>query len=650
MHVNILSTKQWISLLLISAIIICIWVYSPGLNGGFYLDDAPNIEDNVLLNIQSLSFAELWQATWSGQAGHLKRPIPMLSFALNMYFAENDVYAMKITNLVIHIINALLIIYLFKLLLPLISEKYKNNKYTNYLALTVGIIWLLHPFNLTSVLYVVQRMTSLSALFTLVSIICYVTFRKKQLANQGHWVPLIISTCFFGSLALLSKENAVLIPLYLLTIEFFILKFNAHSHRDSLVIKFLFNTAIITVIFFTILLFFLHNNWLTDWYAHRPFTLEQRLLTESRVIVWYARMIIAPDIFHMGLLLDDIELSTSLLKPFATILSIISIIFCVIFIVLFRLRLPIVTFGLTWFLIGHLLESTIVPLEIAYEHRNYLPSIGLLLAFSHTLYLLLQKVRISNNFIAVICASWLSLLIFTTYSRAEHWRSPANLALIDVEHHPNSPRANIYAGQVFVNLAMNASTEEEKIEYASKADASFLKASELDKAGASSAIGRIVIQSIFNKEPDAQYIELTKQKLATRKLDTSTQHALITLTNCQLAKFCNIPHDIYISLIDTMINNDKVPKSYRASLLISKSLYYTDILHEYNAAKSFVKEAISLDPSTVHYRFDLVRIEILTKNYMQALTELQIIKKSDKYKIYSKNIAEWEELITEVST
>ena len=58
---------------------------------------------------------------------------------------------------------------------------------------------------------------------------------------------------------------------------------------------------------------------------------------------------------------------------------------------------------------------------------------------------------------------------------------------------------------------MNASTEEEKIEYASKADASFLKASELDKAGASSAIGRIVIQSIFNKEPDAQYIELTKQ-------------------------------------------------------------------------------------------------------------------------------------------
>lgn len=649
MQVPILNTKQWISLLLISAIIICIWVYSPGLNGGFYLDDAPNIEDNTLLNIQSLSFAELWQATWSGQAGHLKRPIPMLSFALNMYLAENDAYAMKITNLVIHIISALLIIYLLNLLLPFLNKQYKNNKYTNYLALAVGIIWLLHPFNLTSVLYVVQRMTSISALFSLVSIICYVTYRKKQLANQGHWVPLIISTSFFGCLALLSKENAILIPLYLLTIEFFVLKFNANSHRDVLTIKLLFSTAIIATIFLAILFFFLHTSWLTDWYAYRPFTLEQRLLTESRVIVWYARMIITPDIFHMGLLLDDFELSTSLLNPITTILSIILIILCVIFIALFRLKLPIITFGLTWFFVGHLLESTFVPLEIAYEHRNYLPSIGLLLAFSHTLYLLMQKIRSSKYFVAIICTTWLSLIIFTTHSRAVHWSSPANLALVDVEYHPNSPRANIYAGQVFVNLAMSASTDEEKIEYASKADASFLKASELDKVGASSAVGRIIIQSIFDKELDAQFIEQTKQKLTTRKLDTSTQHALITLTNCQLAELCNIPHDIYTSLIDTMINNERVPKSYRASLLMSKSFYYSDLLHKYDLAKSFVKEAISLSPGALHYRFDLVRIEVLTKNNTQALTELQTIKKSDKFKIYSKNIADWEELIAKES-
>ncbi len=633
-------------LLLFCAILVCIWCYYPGLNGGFYLDDSPNIEENSFLYIDSLSFDELWQATWSGQAGHLKRPIPMLSFALNIYFAENNVYAMKITNLIIHILCALLIIYFLSLLVSTNNKLEQKNFITlSPLAIVVGIAWLLHPFNLTSVLYVVQRMTSLSALFTITACICYVVYRSKQIDSNGHWLKLILYTGITSLLALFSKENAILIPLYLLAIELFIFKFKANSKSDEFVLKTLISLAIILPTVSAII--FLVNNptWIANWYAHRSFTLEERLLTEARVVVWYARMIIAPDIFNMGLLLDGIELSKSILNPITTLLSVITLVLCSVLILVLRNKAPLVAFGLTWFLFGHLLESTILPLEIAFEHRNYLPSIGLLLAFVQTVQLLIHKLRRLKSLIVVTILLWVALLSFTTHARSDHWKNPANLALVDVEYHPNSVRANVYAGAVFVNLAMGTDDIVEKNEYINKADRYFLNAANLDKVGASSAVGRIIVKSIFDKHIDEEFIKSTITKLESRKLDASSQHALTVLTDCQLAGFCNVPHDLYFSLIDSMINNEKAPKKYRSALLVSKAIYYSDIFNNYSKSRELLNQAITLSSRSLHYRFDLVRIEVMAKRYEKALQELNKIKQNDKLKIYTKNTREWEKLI-----
>ncbi|MEM7402200.1 MAG: hypothetical protein AAF304_09660, partial [Pseudomonadota bacterium] len=61
------------TLLFIIPISLCVLVYYPGLNGGFYLDDAVNIEDNQHLQIETLSANNLWAAMWSEQSGHIKR-------------------------------------------------------------------------------------------------------------------------------------------------------------------------------------------------------------------------------------------------------------------------------------------------------------------------------------------------------------------------------------------------------------------------------------------------------------------------------------------------------------------------------------------------------------------------------------------------
>ena len=559
-QISIINTKLLAPIILFFAIFVCVWCYYPGLNGGFYLDDTPNIEENSFLYIDSLSLDELWQATWSGQAGHLKRPIPMLSFALNIYLAENAVYAMKVTNLVIHILCALLIIYFLYLLISAFNKSKDSKCIGTSFALIVGIVWMLHPFNLTSVLYVVQRMTSLSALFTLAACIFYVQFRSAQIETEGHWKKLVFFTCAASILALFSKENAILIPLYLLAIELFVLRFNAKSTKDAYILKSLIVIAIFVPIVMAIVFLINNPTWISNWYAHRSFTLEERILTEARVVIWYARMIITPDIFHMGLLLDDFELSKSLFRPITTFLSIIALVSSVVLIYALRNKLPMVAFGLTWFLFGHILESTILPLEIAFEHRNYLPSIGLLLAFINIMYLLIQKLSHSRKFIGIMLVIWLSLLSYTTHARSTHWKSPANLALVDVEYHPKSTRANIYAGAVFVNLAMGTEDIIKKNEYISTADKYFLNASDLDKIGASPAVGRIIVQSIFKKDLDTKFIESTINKLSTRKLDASSQHALTVLTNCQLKSLCAIPHSVYFSLMDAMIGNEKSTK------------------------------------------------------------------------------------------
>ena len=216
------------------SIILCLWAYYPGLSGNFVFDDAHNITDNEGLKITQFTFDDIWQASFSGASGPLRRPVSMLSFAINHISTGMDAWWMKITNLLIHILNGLVLLFVCKELirrLSIISEL--SNKAFPYI---VAGIWLVHPVNITSVTYIVQRMNSLSALFTLSAIYCYLKLRNNKAEGwQGNL--MIISIPFLWLLGLLSKENAILLGVYIFVLEWCLYDFKINTKFEKMAVK-----------------------------------------------------------------------------------------------------------------------------------------------------------------------------------------------------------------------------------------------------------------------------------------------------------------------------------------------------------------------------------------------------------------------------
>ena len=204
-------------------------VYLPGISGPWLFDDYGNILRNTFVRITTLNADSLYHAAYSLQAGPLKRPIAMLSFALNYYFVGgfNNTTSYKLTNLVIHGINGLLIFWLVRLIFTRLnrltpSVQVKTNTLLNVnAAALIALLWVVHPIQLTSVLYVVQRMAELSAFFMLLGMIGYLKGRIQIIDGRpnGIWL-ILLSLTFALTLGMLSKENAALLPVFVLAMEF----------------------------------------------------------------------------------------------------------------------------------------------------------------------------------------------------------------------------------------------------------------------------------------------------------------------------------------------------------------------------------------------------------------------------------------------
>ena len=106
------------------------------------------------------------------------------------------------------------------------------------------------------------------------------------------------------------------------------------------------------------------GKWLWAGYELRSFTLLERLLTEARVLWFYLGLIVLPRFEAFGLYHDDISLSTGLLMPWTTLPALLGLAGLVGIAWHVRNRAPLLAFGIAWFLIGHSLESTVLPLEI----------------------------------------------------------------------------------------------------------------------------------------------------------------------------------------------------------------------------------------------------------------------------------------------
>lgn len=447
-----MRTPYLILLAMFFAGALLIAIYWPGLHGNFFFDDGPSVLQVEGVRIESLSVESARQVFLSGHAGPSGRPVAQISFALNYYFSNFDPFVFKATNLAIHLASGFLVLYLA---LHLLAAAMPQAKQRNVVIAGVGVaaLWLLHPIQLLPVLHVVQRMTSLSAFFLLAALLLHVLGREQ--GGRAGTTRLILAWGILWPLSFFSKETGALFPLFALAWEL-ILRRSACGSLDRFARGFATaaNLALLAGVAYA---FSPAMQWLWAGYDLRAFSLVERLLTESRVLWFYLGLILLPRLEALGLYHDDIVISTGLFSPWTTLPALTGLAGLVWLAWRMRTRAPIVSFGLAWFLIGHAMESTVLPLEIAHEHRNYLPILGILLAAAWALIRSLESAGPRKTIGVALAIAALTYFPFVTALRSLQFSDDGRRTQIEAQHHRKSAHAQFEAGSLLAELPESAS-------------------------------------------------------------------------------------------------------------------------------------------------------------------------------------------------
>ena len=418
-------------------------VFSPGLSGPLLLDDLPQL--NALIEQSADEPAALVGKFIISTSGPLGRPVSMATFIADAIGHGPDIWWWKYSNLMFHLISGLLVCWLTALLLQKLPTKTGTDPWI--VAVVVAGLWLLHPLQVSTVLYTVQRMTELSTLFVLAGLVCYVKGRllHDRSVRQG-WLLIGIGFILFYPLGVFSKENALVYPVYCTLIELFVLQFRGSASLQRQV-KTFHGLLVVGYASVAILILVNFSSIVLDSYAYRDFTLSERAFTQVRVIVMYLSQILLPIQGNMGFFHDDIAVSTGLFDPVTTLLSALLLFALFASSIALRRRLPLYAFGILFFFTSHVLESSILGLELMFEHRNYIGIFGILLA-SVAVVLALRPQRQS---VAIVSAAILLGLSALTWQRSQTWSNPGDMYVYMHNTHPKSPRLNLVFSNVYAS-------------------------------------------------------------------------------------------------------------------------------------------------------------------------------------------------------
>lgn len=415
-------------------------IYGPGLSGAFLFDDLSNL---ALLGYYGAidDWDTLRLYLLSGFSGPTGRPLAHLSFLLDANNWPADPEPFKRTNLLIHLATGLV---LFGMLRSVLRVTGRSARLSGWIALLAASIWLLHPFWVSTTLYVVQRMAQLSALFVLAGLWGWVELRRRRApVLDGTWIFLGAAAIWgCGLLAVLSKENGALLPALVLVLE--VTVFAAMTVRQDLPSasrRFRVFRAILLGVPLLLLALFLARSIPALWLGEaggRSFTPGERLLTEGRILWDYIGNLVLPRPFPGGLFNDDIQVSTGWLTPVSTLLAWAGWGAVLAWALRNRQHAPLLAAAILFFLAGHLLESTVVQLELYFEHRNYLPAALLALPLAAWW---VERAPVSRRLRWMIPIALGLLLASMTALRADLWSTPFLQALKWAETNPHSARA-----------------------------------------------------------------------------------------------------------------------------------------------------------------------------------------------------------------
>lgn len=526
-------------------------LYSPALTAGFMFDDSPNLEE--LGSVSDLESA--LRFIFGGEAGPLGRPIALASFLLNITAWPSEPSSFLQTNILIHLINGLLLFWFFFRLTTLILPSTPS---IEWLSLSAASLWLLNPLLASTTLFVVQRMTSLSATFVLSGLVLYIIGRSHINTQPIIGAALAsIGICFGTLLAILTKENGILLPFYALIVEAILIKRYLPKPPKWFQVW----VSIFLILPIIIILAYVVIQWpnIIASYSYRPWTLSERLLTETRILWQYLFQIIFPNRAGLGPFQDDYLVSQNLIEPPTTLLALIGWLVSIYFAWKYRLYSPFFAFAIFWFIIGHSLESTIFSLELYFEHRNYLPAIGPLLAITYYIFRLLKyfknKIYI-HNLIFISLIFYVGLVILTLWQTTTLWGSSFMSAEIWHKEHPTSSRAAQFLSQEYTakNDLLNARNIIESVSKLNPKDASLaLQTLQLSCLLDDTRLYRFKIDQVLSLLKASNFSSLNSASL----------DALSKLTNMYIDKECkNIKSEEIHNLANELFNNPQFRASH----------------------------------------------------------------------------------------
>lgn len=405
-------------------------IYSNTFGTPFVFDDHLHIPDNRHIRLTELNFKDIIAAGVKSHAEH--RPVANISFALNYYFHQYDVAGYHLTNIFIHILTAVFVWLLVKntLLTPSLRSKYKH---AGPIAFFAALLWLAHPLQTQSVTYIVQRMNSLAAMFYVLSLLLYIKGRLAGQDAKKTW-PWYIGCVIAGLLALGSKQIAATLPLFIFLYEWF---FFQDLSRNWLRRRLPYFMAIVFICVLVGLVYLGPNPFekLTWSYAQRHFTMAERLLTQFRIVIFYVSLLFYPNPARLNLD-HDFAISHSLIDPPTTLLCLALILALIALAVWSAKKERLLSFCILWFFGNLVIESSIIGLELVFEHRLYLPSVFVSLA---TVTLVWRYIKQAWARVTVVCIVLL-LLCNWTYQRNSVYADAVTLWADCAAKSPAKPR------------------------------------------------------------------------------------------------------------------------------------------------------------------------------------------------------------------
>lgn len=365
----------------------------------------------------------------------MTRILGYVSLAVNYQLSGLSVTGYHVTNLLLHMLNAWL---LYGILCHTFSGirfagMEREDDSSRLLPLVAAMLFLCHPIQTHAVTYITSRFVLLASFFSLLSLAAYVRSRTAPV-GAGRSVYLALATVSAAA-GMMCKEFTFTLPFLIALYELSFFRADLRERLRSLA------PLALTLPVIPLLVFLQQGSVTALDSTMRTITAADAsqisrgdyLLTQFRVIVMYLRLLFFP----VGQNIDhDIPVQHSLasLPLLASLLLLLALLVWSGYRLYRSLRdnrapeTRIVPFGIIWFFTALSVESSIIPLgELQAEYRLYLPSIGMVMAFTAICVAMSRKYSPDGKVFRVLAGILVVILCGATVLRNRVWQSEISL-------------------------------------------------------------------------------------------------------------------------------------------------------------------------------------------------------------------------------